>query len=88
MTDVLLYSTDTVPACHITGSWGVYYVKSYSPLDEVLKEVKDGVAEWGAQAVVGLRIEPIEFVSGGNVGVGTNVGYLVYGTPVTYEGGA
>jgi uncharacterized protein YbjQ (UPF0145 family) len=88
MTDVLLYSTDTVPACHITGSWGVYWVKSSSPLNEVLKEVRDGVAELGAEAVVGLRIEPISFVSGGNVGVGTIVGYLVYGNPVTYEGGA
>jgi hypothetical protein len=87
MTDVLLYSTDTVPACHITGSWGIYWVRSSGPLEEVLEGVKAGVAEWGAQAVVGLRIEPIPLVHGAG-GVATEVRYLVYGTPVTYEGGA
>ncbi|MFD4646314.1 hypothetical protein [Streptomyces sp. NPDC058441] len=86
MADVLLYATNTIPKCRITGTWDMYWSVSYVPLREALDEMTATVAKWGATAVVALKIQPIPLVSGGQVGVGTKVGYLVYGTPVTYEG--
>ncbi|MFI0968063.1 hypothetical protein ACH4S8_42975 [Streptomyces sp. NPDC021080] len=83
---VLLYATNTIPNCRITGSWGLAHLTRSGDLSDVLDRFKAQVASWGAEAVVGTRIEPTVFVGGNMAGPRSEMVYLVYGTPVTYEG--
>lgn len=75
MANVLLYTTDTMPAISLDRAWPVCWLKSRkADLDDALRDFAEHAYEQThAKAVVALRISPL-----------ADGGYLIYGTPVSW----